>query len=80
MFRGRQLDLFDEVSEFDQRRIVAYRDCGLSFKKIGQRSWVKPSNSDADFSSLDAGRNDGAARTHLVSPLPMMTSGLCAWQ
>ncbi|GFT88532.1 hypothetical protein TNCV_263131 [Trichonephila clavipes] len=26
---------FDQVSEFDRGRIVAYRDCGLSFRKIG---------------------------------------------
>ncbi|GFU62428.1 hypothetical protein TNCV_1405501 [Trichonephila clavipes] len=24
---------FDQVSEFDRGRIVAYRDCGLSFRK-----------------------------------------------
>ncbi|GFY33021.1 transposable element Tcb1 transposase [Trichonephila clavipes] len=28
---------FDQISEFDRRRIVAYRDCGLSSKKIGSR-------------------------------------------
>ncbi|GFV53844.1 HTH_38 domain-containing protein [Trichonephila clavipes] len=28
---------FDQVSEFDRRRIVAYRDCALSFREIGQR-------------------------------------------
>ncbi|GFW24012.1 transposable element Tcb1 transposase [Trichonephila clavipes] len=28
---------FDQVSEFDRGRIVAYRDCGLSFKEIGSR-------------------------------------------
>ncbi|GFU65483.1 transposable element Tc1 transposase [Trichonephila clavipes] len=37
MPRGRHRDSFDQVSEFDQRRIVAYRDCGLSFREIGQR-------------------------------------------
>ncbi|GFT92148.1 retrovirus-related Pol polyprotein from transposon 412 [Trichonephila clavipes] len=26
---------FDQVSEFDRGRIVAYRDCGLSFREIG---------------------------------------------
>ncbi|GFV42976.1 transposable element Tcb1 transposase [Trichonephila clavipes] len=28
---------FDQVSEFDGGRIVAYRDCGLSFMQIGSR-------------------------------------------
>ncbi|GFY35999.1 HTH_38 domain-containing protein [Trichonephila clavipes] len=28
---------FDQVSEFDRRRIVAFKDCGLSFRVIGQR-------------------------------------------
>ncbi|GFW92558.1 transposable element Tcb1 transposase [Trichonephila clavipes] len=28
---------FDQVSEFDKGRIVAYRDCGLSFRKNGSR-------------------------------------------
>ncbi|GFY35380.1 putative RNA-directed DNA polymerase from transposon X-element [Trichonephila clavipes] len=29
--------LFDQVSEFDRGRVVAYRDCGLTFRKIGSR-------------------------------------------
>ncbi|GFU07568.1 transposable element Tcb1 transposase [Trichonephila clavipes] len=32
-----QRSAFDQVSEFDRRRIVAYRDCGLSFREIGNR-------------------------------------------
>ncbi|GFX14112.1 transposable element Tcb1 transposase [Trichonephila clavipes] len=28
---------FDQVSEFDRGRIVAYRDCGLSLREIGSR-------------------------------------------
>ncbi|GFV90360.1 transposable element Tcb1 transposase [Trichonephila clavipes] len=28
---------FEQVSEFDRGRIVAYRDCGLSFREIGSR-------------------------------------------
>ncbi|GFV32454.1 transposable element Tcb1 transposase [Trichonephila clavipes] len=30
----KQQSAFDQVSEFDRGRIVAYRDCGLSFRKI----------------------------------------------
>ncbi|GFW20268.1 hypothetical protein TNCV_1855901 [Trichonephila clavipes] len=29
----KQRSAFDQVSEFDRGRIVAYRDCGLSFRK-----------------------------------------------
>ncbi|GFY01297.1 transposable element Tcb1 transposase [Trichonephila clavipes] len=35
--RGRHRASFDQVSEFDGGRIVAYRDCGLSSREIGQR-------------------------------------------
>ncbi|GFX99208.1 transposable element Tcb1 transposase [Trichonephila clavipes] len=35
MAHRKQRSAFDQVSEFDRGRIVAYRDCGLSFRKIG---------------------------------------------
>ncbi|GFW50987.1 transposable element Tcb1 transposase [Trichonephila clavipes] len=37
MSRRKQRSEFDEVSEFDTRRILTYRDCGLSFREIGSR-------------------------------------------
>ncbi|GFX35600.1 transposable element Tcb1 transposase [Trichonephila clavipes] len=37
MSRRKQRSAFDQVSELDRGRIVAYRDCGLSFRKIGSR-------------------------------------------
>ncbi|GFT84705.1 transposable element Tcb1 transposase [Trichonephila clavipes] len=37
MSRRKQRSAFDRVSEFVRGRIVAYRDCGLSFMKIGSR-------------------------------------------
>ncbi|GFW64934.1 uncharacterized protein TNCV_392001 [Trichonephila clavipes] len=37
MSRRKQRSAFDPVSEFDRGRIVAYRDCGLSFREIGSR-------------------------------------------
>ncbi|GFY34215.1 uncharacterized protein TNCV_2505181 [Trichonephila clavipes] len=37
MSRRKQRSSFDQVSEFDRGRIVAYRDCGLSFREIGSR-------------------------------------------
>ncbi|GFX71919.1 HTH_38 domain-containing protein [Trichonephila clavipes] len=33
----KQRSAFDQVSEFDRGRILAYRDCGLPFRKIGSR-------------------------------------------
>ncbi|GFV67757.1 uncharacterized protein TNCV_4624371 [Trichonephila clavipes] len=33
----KQRSAFDQVSQNDRGRIVAYRDCGLSFRKIGSR-------------------------------------------
>ncbi|GFX59124.1 transposable element Tcb1 transposase [Trichonephila clavipes] len=37
MSRRQQQSAFDQVTEFDRGRIVAYRDCGLSFRKVGSR-------------------------------------------
>ncbi|GFW71926.1 transposable element Tcb1 transposase [Trichonephila clavipes] len=37
MSRRKQRSTFDQVSEFDRGRIVAYRDCGLSFREICSR-------------------------------------------
>ncbi|GFX99277.1 transposable element Tcb1 transposase [Trichonephila clavipes] len=37
MPRRNQRSAFDQVSEFDRGRIVAYRDCGLSLREIGSR-------------------------------------------
>ncbi|GFV93811.1 transposable element Tcb1 transposase [Trichonephila clavipes] len=37
MRRRKQRSAFDQVSEFDQGRIVAYENCGLSFREIGSR-------------------------------------------
>ncbi|GFU19508.1 transposable element Tc1 transposase [Trichonephila clavipes] len=35
MSHRKQRSAFDQVSEFNRGRIVAYRDCGLSFREIG---------------------------------------------
>ncbi|GFU57232.1 uncharacterized protein TNCV_3634221 [Trichonephila clavipes] len=37
MSRRKHRSAFDQVSEFDRGRIVANRDCGLSFREIGSR-------------------------------------------
>ncbi|GFV84274.1 transposable element Tcb1 transposase [Trichonephila clavipes] len=36
MPRGRHRESFDQVSEFDRGRMVAYRDCGFSPREISQ--------------------------------------------
>ncbi|GFV95055.1 uncharacterized protein TNCV_1030531 [Trichonephila clavipes] len=37
MSRRKQRSAFDQVSVFDRGRIMAYRDCGSSFREIGSR-------------------------------------------
>ncbi|GFV76100.1 uncharacterized protein TNCV_4671891 [Trichonephila clavipes] len=37
MSRRKKQSAFDQVSEFDRGRIMAYRDCELSFREIGSR-------------------------------------------
>ncbi|GFX26935.1 transposable element Tcb1 transposase [Trichonephila clavipes] len=37
MSHRKQRSAFDQVSDFDRERIVANRDCGLSFREIGSR-------------------------------------------
>ncbi|GFV91981.1 transposable element Tcb1 transposase [Trichonephila clavipes] len=37
MSRRKPRSAFDQVSEFERGRIGAYRDCGLSFREIGNR-------------------------------------------
>ncbi|GFV07353.1 transposable element Tcb1 transposase [Trichonephila clavipes] len=37
MSRRKQRSAFDQLSEFDRGRIVAYQECGLSFREIGSR-------------------------------------------
>ncbi|GFW40229.1 transposable element Tc1 transposase [Trichonephila clavipes] len=44
MSRRKQRSAFHQVSELDRGRIVAYRDCGLFFRKIGSRVGRNPNN------------------------------------
>ncbi|GFY26708.1 HTH_38 domain-containing protein [Trichonephila clavipes] len=37
MSRKKQRSAFAQASEFDKGKIVAYRDCGSSFREIGSR-------------------------------------------
>ncbi|GFX54292.1 hypothetical protein TNCV_3823911 [Trichonephila clavipes] len=51
--KQKQRSAFDQVSEFDRGRIVAYRDCGLYFREIASRVgpdvWSIASNSVHHF-------------------------------
>ncbi|GFS83340.1 uncharacterized protein TNCV_600731 [Trichonephila clavipes] len=47
MSRRKQRSAFDQVSEFDRGRIVAYRDCGLSFREIVTHLSATPRWSDS---------------------------------
>ncbi|GFW48469.1 uncharacterized protein TNCV_1110281 [Trichonephila clavipes] len=49
MSHRKQGSAFDQVSELDRGRIVAYRDCGLSFREIGSRVGRNPNNCNADM-------------------------------
>lgn len=49
----------EHVSEFDKRRILAYRYCGLSFREIGAPVGRNQVTSDANMESVDAGETDG---------------------
>ncbi|GFV07961.1 transposable element Tc3 transposase [Trichonephila clavipes] len=63
MLCGRHRASVDQVSEFDRGRLVAYRDCGLSFREKSVNVLDETKQlCDADLSSLDAGRNDGPTR------------------
>ncbi|GFX19782.1 transposable element Tc1 transposase [Trichonephila clavipes] len=78
MPRGRHRASFDQVFEFDRGRIVACRDCGLSFREICQRvgrnqaNMMRMCHHWMQEEMMDR-RDD---RTHLVTPLPVMTGGL----
>ncbi|GFY05977.1 HTH_Tnp_Tc3_2 domain-containing protein [Trichonephila clavipes] len=37
MFRQRSRNAYQHVSDFDKGRVVAYRDCGLSYHSIAAR-------------------------------------------
>ncbi|GFV78578.1 hypothetical protein TNCV_1888841 [Trichonephila clavipes] len=41
MSRGRHRKSFDLVSKFDRGRIVAYGDCVLSIREIGQHGQIR---------------------------------------
>ncbi|GFV49094.1 HTH_38 domain-containing protein [Trichonephila clavipes] len=57
MSRRKHRSAFDQVSEFNRGRIMAHRDRGSSFRKIG--SHVGRNQTIADMGPLDAGGYNG---------------------
>ncbi|GFS57494.1 transposable element Tcb1 transposase [Trichonephila clavipes] len=75
MSRRKQRSAFDQVSEFDRGRIVAYLDCGLSFREIGSRVGRNKTTvmRICDF-WMQEGTMDRRGRSHL----PQCTTSLSA--
>ncbi|GFW57674.1 transposable element Tcb1 transposase [Trichonephila clavipes] len=82
MSRRKQGSAFDQVSEFDRGRIVAYRDCRLSFRKFGSRVGR---NQTTVMWICDRWMHEGTTDRRGRSHPPQCTtsredSNLCAWQ
>ncbi|GFT57696.1 transposable element Tcb1 transposase [Trichonephila clavipes] len=82
MSRKKQRSTFDQVSEFDRGRIVAYRDCGLTFREIGSRVGR---NQTTVMRICDRWMQEGTTEQCGRSHPPQCTtsreeSKLCAWQ
>ncbi|GFX99232.1 transposable element Tcb1 transposase [Trichonephila clavipes] len=78
MSRRKQRSAFDQVSEFNRGRIVAYRDCGLSFREIGSRV---ERNQTTVMRICDRWMQEGTTdRRGPSHPLHARTGKLCAWQ
>ncbi|GFY22224.1 uncharacterized protein TNCV_3298671 [Trichonephila clavipes] len=75
MFRRKQLSAFGQLSEFDRGRIVAYRDCGLSFRKIGCRVGR---NQTTVKRTCDGWMQEGTTDEQSRSPPPQCTTSLSA--
>ncbi|GFS71879.1 uncharacterized protein TNCV_3715461 [Trichonephila clavipes] len=81
--RRKQQSAFDQVSEFDRGRIMAYRDCGLSFREIGSRVGQNQTTllriCDRRMQEVTTDRRV-VDRIQLSAPLHVRTGKLCAWQ
>ncbi|GFY14549.1 transposable element Tcb1 transposase [Trichonephila clavipes] len=75
MSRREQPSAFDQVSEFDRGRIVAYRDCGLSFREIGGRVGR---NQTTVMRICDRWMQEGTSDRHGRSHPPQCTTSLSA--
>ncbi|GFY00875.1 transposable element Tcb1 transposase [Trichonephila clavipes] len=74
MSRRKQRLAFDQVSEID-RRIVVYRDCGISFREIGSRVGL---NQTTIMRICDRWIQEGTTDRHDRSHPPQYTTSLSA--
>ncbi|GFW11330.1 transposable element Tcb1 transposase [Trichonephila clavipes] len=77
MSRRKQRSAFDQVSEFDRGRIVAYRDCGLSFREIGSHVGR---NKTTAMRICDRSMQEGTMDRHGRSHPPQCTTSREDWQ
>ncbi|GFW90257.1 transposable element Tcb1 transposase [Trichonephila clavipes] len=85
MSRRKQRSTFDQVSEFDRGRIVAYRDCGVSFREIGSRVGRNQTTVMRICDRwMQKGTKDQRGRSHppqcITSREDRQIVRLCAWQ
>ncbi|UYV67797.1 hypothetical protein LAZ67_5002100 [Cordylochernes scorpioides] len=71
MLRRKQRSSFDQVSEFDRGRIVAYRDCGLYFREISSRVGR---NQTTVMRICDRWMQEGTTDRHVRSHPPQCTT------
>ncbi|GFX19240.1 transposable element Tcb1 transposase [Trichonephila clavipes] len=67
MPRGRYRASFDQVSEFVRGRMVAYRDCGLSFREICQRAYWAHGTDGSSSHIIKHSAIDNSVTHHSVS-------------
>ncbi|GFV30852.1 hypothetical protein TNCV_4012861 [Trichonephila clavipes] len=77
MSHRKQQSAFFQVSEFDRGWTVAYRYCGLSFRKIETKQLQC---GYVTVGCRRVRRTDVVYRIHLSAPLNERTGKLCAWQ
>ncbi|GFX93413.1 transposable element Tcb1 transposase [Trichonephila clavipes] len=71
MSRRKQRSAFDKVSEFNKGRIVAYRDCGLTFSEIGSRVGR---NQTTEMRICDSWMQEGTTDPYGLSHPPQCTT------
>ncbi|GFT29984.1 transposable element Tcb1 transposase [Trichonephila clavipes] len=64
MSHRKQRSAFDQVSEFDRGRIVAYRNCGLCFREIGCRVGRNQTTVMRICNWMQEGTTDRRGRSH----------------
>ncbi|GFV35426.1 uncharacterized protein TNCV_3204581 [Trichonephila clavipes] len=65
MSHRKQQSAFDKAPKFNRGRIVAYRDCGLSFREIGSRVGQNQTVMRICDRWMQEGTTDRCGRLHL---------------